>query len=187
MFLSLFFSFLLFLFSFCFCLQYVNFPNANLLVFLFPGFIVIPKPSQLSQWNSSIATIFLLLKKPCNPESDAALHPASIASFPLLWYPSPLSPSPPRPAPPCLALPWPDLFCFFSLLFFDGFSVLCVSHSLGLVEEWSKSRCGAIVISFFCAHVLRLSGVLIHFRVLKKKSVWYQVRSDCCPPPPLSG
>lgn len=80
-----FFPFLFFFFIlFFFCLQYVNFPNANLLVFLFPGFIVIPKPSQLSQWNSSIATIFLLLKKPCNPESDAALHPASIASFPLL-------------------------------------------------------------------------------------------------------
>lgn len=115
MFLSLFFSFLLFLFSFFFCLQYVNFPNANLLVFLFPGFIVIPKPSQLSQWNSSIATIFLLLKKPCNPESDAALHPASIASFPLLWYPSPLSPSPPRPAPPCLALTWSFLLFFPSV------------------------------------------------------------------------
>lgn len=80
-FVSFFLSLFLFLF---FLLQYVNFPNANLLVFLFPGFIVIPKPSQLSQWNSSIATIFLLLKKPCNPESDAALHPASIASFPLL-------------------------------------------------------------------------------------------------------
>lgn len=42
----------------------MNFPNANLLVFLFPGFTIIPKPSQLSQWNSSIATIFLLLKNP---------------------------------------------------------------------------------------------------------------------------
>lgn len=42
----------------------MNFPNANLLVFLFPGFTIVPKPSQLSQWNSSIATIFLLLKNP---------------------------------------------------------------------------------------------------------------------------
>lgn len=105
-----------------------------------------------------------------------------------LYFDTPLLFPPPQPTPPCLALPWPDLFCFFFLLFFDGFSVLCVSHSRGLVEEWSKSRCGAIVIFFFfffCAHVLRLSGVLIHFRVLKKICVWYQVRSDCCPPTTL--
>lgn len=138
--LSLFFL----LFSFFFLLQYVNFPNANLLVFLFPGFIVIPKPSQLSQWNSSIATIFLLLKKPCNPESDAALHPASIASFPLLWCSSLPPPLPaPRAAPP---RPAPIFFCiFFSSVFRRLFCSLCFSltrPSGGIKQKKVWRDCG---------------------------------------------
>lgn len=103
-----------------FLLQCVNFPNANLLVFLFPGFIVIPKPSQLSQWNSSIATIFLLLK---NTATQSLMLPFTLQalqvsfSFPTL----------------------PDFVDGFPFFFF------LVNHSLGLEEEWSKKKCGAIV------------------------------------------
>lgn len=107
----------LFLFVFClflfFLLQYVNFPNANLLVFLFPGFIVIPKPSQLSQWNSSIATIFLLLK---NPATQSLMLLFTLQALQVFLY----FDTPPLPSPPD---------------FVNGFSVLFVYHSLDLVEE----------------------------------------------------
>lgn len=131
----------------------MNFPNANLLVFLFPGFIVIPKPSQLSQWNSSIATIFLLLK---NPATQSLMLLFTLQALQVFLY----FDTPPLPSPPD---------------FVNGFSVLFVYHSLDLVEEWSKRRCGAMV--DYCAKVLFFSGVLTHFRVLKI-FLWCQISSD---------
>lgn len=152
-------------FSFCF----VNSPNATLLVFLFPGLIVIPKPSQLAQWNSSIATIFLLLNQPCNPppESDAALHPASIASFSFLYTPPSFLPSfpppfPPPPLPRCHLLPG-YVNCF----------PICVDHLLDR-EDWEGRNktgvcvCGAMLdYCILCvSHALLLSlGVLKCFRI----------------------
>lgn len=111
------------LFIACFLLQYVNFPNANLLVFLFPGFIVIPKPSQLSQWNSSIATIFLLLK---NPATQSLMLLFTLQAL--------------------------QVFLFFDTLplpllnFVYGFSVLFIYHSVDLVEE-CEARKGVVQLS----------------------------------------
>lgn len=78
-------------FFFLSLLQYVDFPNANLLVFLFSGFIVIPKPSQLSQWNSSIATIFLLLKNPATQSLMLLFTLQALQVF--LFFSTPPSPS----------------------------------------------------------------------------------------------
>lgn len=52
--------------------------------FFFAGVVVIPKPSQLSQWNSSIATIFLLLWDPHHaaPASPLRTHWFSSSPFP---------------------------------------------------------------------------------------------------------
>lgn len=115
-------------FFFLSLLQYVDFPNANLLVFLFSGFIVIPKPSQLSQWNSSIATIFLLLKNPATQSLMLLFTLQALQVF--LFFSTPPSPS-----------------------FVNGFSVVFLFyHSLDLEEEWNRKRCGAIV--DYCAFVL---------------------------------
>lgn len=108
------FSFVSFLNMFL-LLQYVNFPNANLLVFLFPGFIVIPKPSQLSQWNSSIATIFLLLN---NPATQSLMLLFTLQALQVFLY----FDTPPFPKPPHFVL---LIFSFFFLSFFVSF----ITHS----------------------------------------------------------
>lgn len=122
------FSFLSFL-SF-FWLQYVNFPNANLLVFLFPGFIVIPKPSQLSQWNSSIASIFLLLKNPATQSLMLLFTLQALQVF-LYFDTPPLVPSLPSSLP---------LISLMAFLFFSF-----ITHSTygrneareGVVQRWT--------------------------------------------------
>lgn len=55
------------------------------------GFIVIPKPSQLSQWNSSIATIFLLLKNPATQSLMLLFTLQALQVF--LFFSTPPSPS----------------------------------------------------------------------------------------------
>lgn len=118
-------------FSLFVLLLYVIFPNANLLVFLFPGFIVIPKPSQLSQWNSSIATIFLLLKNPATQSLMLLFTLQALQVF--LFFDCPTPPCP--YLPPSLTLPtYLPVFVFFVFVK-KAFLFFSFSHSLDLVED----------------------------------------------------
>lgn len=125
----------------------------------FPGFIVIPKPSQLSQWNSSIATIILLLRDP----HRAAVTRRAAPPFSLL-FPSVLSVL--HPGGPCtqwtcwicasterlnrghgLSFWFPRVFIWF-ILFSLWFSLSNASHCIiifllcisSLPEVWEISE-----------------------------------------------
>lgn len=141
-----------------FLLQFVNFPNANLLVFLFPGFIVIPKPSQLSQWNSSIATIFLLLK---NPATQSLMLLFTLQALQVFLF---------FDTPPC-PIPSYDFVNGFSVLF--RLSLTSPSGEMkqekGVVQWWT------IALMYYCS-----LEFLTHFRVLKI-FLSCQISSDCCP------
>lgn len=121
------------LFIYLFCCSMWTFPMQISLFSLFPGFIVIPKPSQLSQWNSSIATIFLLLKNPATQSLMLLFTLQALQVFFCLFsfFFSFIPPS---------FLLSPYLFCF----------CLFVAHSD--LEEWSKRRW--CVCGLFCTIVL---------------------------------
>lgn len=92
------------------------------------GFIVIPKPSQLSQWNSSIATIFLLLKK--TPATQSLMLLFTLQALQVFFF-------------SFFFTPVFLYFIFFCLwLFFFVFFT-----SLDLEEESSKKKkdCGAFL------------------------------------------